>query len=79
MATGGRQRAESACACTPDGWPASRSAGRMLHSWTLRDLLDSGVTVRVGEAVAIVQRLMHDDPGAFDATSPYGPLTLHNV
>ncbi len=51
----------------------------MLHSWTLRDLLDSGVTVRVGEAVAIVQRLMHDDPAAFDATSPYGPLTLHNV
>lgn len=51
----------------------------MLHSWTLRDLLDSGVAVRSSEAVAIVQRLMHEDTGATDAAGPCGPLALHNV
>ncbi len=62
------------------GWPASRNALRMLHPVTLRDLLDRGVAVRASEAVAIVQRLMHDVTCATDAaTGPYGPLALHNV
>jgi hypothetical protein len=76
MATGGRQRRIGG-ACTPDGWPASRSAGRA-SLMDARDLLDSGVTVRRrsrrDRAATHARR-----PGRIRRTSPHGPLTLHNV